>query len=334
MEASSLLFVGVESIQMATIAVETGKRGHVAMFPSAGMGHLTPFLHLARILAANHGFSITFITTKANVCLSETAHIEGIASSGFDIRVVQLEIRSSLSETRNESQDPIFAQWDALRRSMDALEQLLLTDLLCSFASRPPISAIITDSTLTTTLQITTKFSLPNYILFTTSAFLLGFFLYAPVLDSQGCDFSDEELILNIRAFAPLPTSQIPQPLKSKGSAFYRDFISNGSNALKASGILVNTFSDLEAPFLDALRSGKMLAGLPPVYPIGPLFLPSMSTMHSSAFKLPSNPDDDCNTAKLCLKWLDLQPARSVVYVSFGSRSAMSNSQITELASG
>lgn len=321
---------------MTTIA-ETGndtgksKRGHVAMFPSAGMGHLTPFLHLARILAANCGFSVTFITTKSNVCPSETAHIQGIASTGFDIRVVELEIRS---ETRNESQDPIFAQWDALRRSMNALEHLLVTDLLTSSASRPPISAIITDFTLTTTLQVTTKFSLPNYILFTGSALWLGFLLYAPVLHSQGHDFSDEELTWNIPGFPPLPTTEIPQPLKNKASALYRNFIADGSNALNASGILVNTFYDLEAPFLDALRSGKMMAGLPPVYPIGPLCVPSMSMMHSTALKLPSNSDDDRDTAKRCLKWLDLQPARSVVYVSFGSRSALSISQITELASG
>lgn len=78
---------------MATLAetqknTEGRKRGYIALFPSTGMGHLTTFLHLARILAANHGFSVTFITARANVCPSETAHIDGIASSGFNIRVV------------------------------------------------------------------------------------------------------------------------------------------------------------------------------------------------------------------------------------------------------
>lgn len=309
------------------------KKGHVAMFPSAGMGHFMPFLHLARVLAANFGFSVTFITTKGNVSPDETAHVQGIASSGFDIRVVELEIRSEL---RNKDEDPFFAQWEAIGRSMEALEHLLITDLLSFSASRPPISAIITDQTLTSTLQVTAKFNLPNYILFTASAFTLAFMLYAPIFVSRGYDFSDEELILNIPAFPPLPTTQIAQALKNKSHVFYRVFISSGTNLPKASGILVNTFTDLEAPFLDALRSGQVMEGLPPVYPIGPLFLPSLSTKHSNILKLPlsSHQDGEDGTAKRCLQWLDLQPARSVVYVSFGSRSAMSISQIAELATG
>jgi UDP:flavonoid glycosyltransferase YjiC (YdhE family) len=308
---------------------------HVAMFPSAGMGHFMPFLHLARVLAANCGFSVTFITTKGNVSPSETAHVQGIASWGLDIRVVQLEIRSLSSEGRKDD-DPFLAQWEAIGRSMEALEELLVTDLLNSSASRPPISAIITDPALTPSLHVTAKLKLPNYILFTASAFTLGFVLYAPVLVSQGYDFSDEELILNIPAFPPLPTTQIAQALKNKSHIFYKVFISSGTDFPKFSGILVNTFSELEAPFLDALRSGKVMEGLPPVYPIGPLFLPSMSMKHSNTLKLPLNPDqdDDDDTAKRCLQWLDLQPARSVVYVSFGSRSAMSVSQIAELAAG
>lgn len=314
---------------MATIAELNRAKGHIAMFPSAGMGHFMPFLHLARVLAANCGFSVTFITTKGSVSPAETTHIQGIVSSGLDIRVVELEIRSSSSSgKRNESADPFFEQWEAIGRSIDALEHLLMTDLLKSSASRPSISAIITDPTMTATFEITAKLKLPNYVLFTASAFTLGFMLYAPVLVSQGYDFSDEELILDIPGFPPLPTTHIAQALKSKSHAFYRFFMASGANVPKASGILVNTFSELEAPFLDALRSGQLMEKLPPVYPIGPLFLPSMSMKHSN------NKDNHDATAKRCLQWLDLQPARSVVYVSFGSRSAMSDSQITELATG
>lgn len=300
------------------VAVNGNKKSHVAMFPSAGMGHFMPFMHLARILAANHGLSVTFITTQNNVCPEETAHVRAIASSGLDIRVVELRDRSSTPQ--NKKEDPFFAKWEAIGRSMVALEELLSTDLLINEA---PISAIITDPTLTATLQVTTKLGVPNYILFTVSAFMIGFALYSPVLVSQGCDFGDEELVVNIPAFPPVTAKQIPQALKNKESAYHRVFISSGSDAPKASGFLVNTFHDLEAQFLDGLRSGRVMEGLPPIFPIGPLFLP---------FKM-SLPDED-DTAKACMQWLDCQPAKSVIYVSFGSRSAMSATQITELAMG
>ncbi|KAI3955302.1 hypothetical protein MKX01_039739, partial [Papaver californicum] len=33
---------------------------HIIMLPSPGMGHLIPFIELAKRLVLNHGFSVTF----------------------------------------------------------------------------------------------------------------------------------------------------------------------------------------------------------------------------------------------------------------------------------
>ena len=67
---------------------------------------------------------------------------------------------------------------------------------------------------------------------------------------------------------------------------------------------------------------------LPPVYLIGPIFLPLMSMKHSND----RNTDDA--TTKWWLQWLDLEPARSMVYVRFDNRSTKLDSNITELAIG
>jgi hypothetical protein len=83
------------------------KNGHVAIFPSIGMSHFMPFLHLARFLAINYDFSITFITTKGNISPSQTAHVQGITSSNLDIYMVQLAI-SSPSNGRNKDEGPFF----------------------------------------------------------------------------------------------------------------------------------------------------------------------------------------------------------------------------------
>ena len=44
--------------------------------------------------------------------------------------------------------------------------------------------------------------------------------------------------------------------------------------------------------------------------------------------------DNDNADAKRCLQWMDLQPTRLVVYVSFGSSSTVSDYQIMKLAIG
>ena len=72
-----------------------------------------------------------------------------------------------------------------------------------------------------------------------------------------------------------------------------------------------------------ALREGSVAAGFPPVYSVGPLAPVSFTTAGEPAKDPASH-----------MEWLDAQPARSVVYVSFGSRKAISKDQLRELAGG
>ncbi|RDY01069.1 7-deoxyloganetin glucosyltransferase, partial [Mucuna pruriens] len=98
--------------------------------------------------------------------------------------------------------------------------------------------------------------------------------------------------------------------------------------AKHASAIILNTFDDLEHhDVLDELSSI-----LPPVYPFGPLTLLLLNHVT----------DEDLNTIESnlweedreCLKWLDNNEPKSVVYVSFGSITVMTNDQLIEFAWG
>jgi 2-hydroxyflavanone C-glucosyltransferase len=75
----------------------------------------------------------------------------------------------------------------------------------------------------------------------------------------------------------------------------------------------------LEPEAIAALRDGTVAAGFPPVFAVGPL-------------RPVTFPADE--PAGNYMEWLDEQPARSVVYVSFGSRKAVSPDQLRELAAG
>lgn len=55
-------------------------QAHVVLLPSAGMGHLAPFLRLAALLSQNHRCQLTLITTHPTISLAESSFISGFLS--------------------------------------------------------------------------------------------------------------------------------------------------------------------------------------------------------------------------------------------------------------
>ncbi|KAA8530408.1 hypothetical protein F0562_005117 [Nyssa sinensis] len=209
------------------------------------------------------------------------------------------------------SEDPFYVQYETIRRSSH-----LLSPLLSSLS--PPLSALITDMSLTSTvIPVTQALNLPNYILFTSSAKMLTLFLSFHTIDCLEERDSDEMMgVIKIPGLQPIPKSWIPPPLLSNiDNLLKTHIIENGKKMIQSNGILINTFESSEQESLVALNDGRVVNGLPSVTAIGP-FAP-------------------CNFEKnQPLAWLDDQPVGSVMYVSFGSRTAMSREQIRELGDG
>uniref|UniRef100_J3M932 Uncharacterized protein n=1 Tax=Oryza brachyantha TaxID=4533 RepID=J3M932_ORYBR len=109
-------------------------------------------------------------------------------------------------------------------------------------------------------------------------------------------------------------------------SAVYKAMMDLERRNIRCSnGFLVNTVESLEAPVLDALRDslGHRGPGLPPFYCVGPL-IEEAGERNESAER------------HECLAWLDRQPERSVVFLSFGSIVVGNHSekQLKEIAAG
>ncbi|KAM0832266.1 hypothetical protein ACQ4PT_065015 [Festuca glaucescens] len=99
---------------------------------------------------------------------------------------------------------------------------------------------------------------------------------------------------------------------------------SEATNCAKAGALILNTFENLEADVLAALRSEY-----PCIYTIGPLgsLLNEVSAVDSSTSGLSLWMQDT-----ECLTWLETQEARSVVYVNFGSHTVLTPAQLAEFA--
>ena len=93
---------------------------------------------------------------------------------------------------------------------------------------------------------------------------------------------------------------------------------------LRARGVILNTFEDLDGPLLSQMRH-KFLR----VFAVGPLHahlnygrvLVAKPTPFTSSF---------CELDRSCLTWLDSQPLKSVLYVSFGSITTITRERLME----
>ncbi|KAL1317521.1 hypothetical protein HN51_069774 [Arachis hypogaea] len=280
---------------------------HVALLPSAGMGHLTPFLRLAAMLCHHHCY-VTLITPKPTVSNAESNLLSKFFSAFPQVNQLNLHLLPSSSHTANA--DPFFLQFDAIRRSCH-----LLHPLLSSLS--PPLSSFVYDMTLISpVLPVATAIGVPHYILFTSSASMFCFYSYFPkaaesISDGDGID---------IPGFSSVSKSSLPPQLLDRDGIYRKIFLEDSPKVTKLHGVFLNTFEEVESKTLKALNAGEVVKDMPPVHALGPF--------------VPCYEFEGLGERGESLKWLDKQPNGSVIYVCFGSRIALKSNQIREIGDG
>eukprot|EP00253_Pinus_taeda_P004088 PITA_04088 len=298
------------------------RKPHVAIFPSGGMGHLIPFSEFAQRLSAHHGFTVTFITCKWMLSgpRMQKAYSERIKSSqGLDIRFVQLpHVEIQEEGVQHMKVETMISK--LLENSKGFVESFLTSLQIDDSIS--PVSAFITDFFCSTMFDVTAKLDIPTYLFFTSPASALSVMLCLPKLVSEmQVSFKDADFNIEIPGVMPIPVKDVPTPVQDRSDDAFHWFVKHSSRLPEATGILINTFEELEGEQIKALRDGKVdptdARRMPQIYPVGPL-------ISSSPVEYKAD----------CLKWLDKQPPSSVLFVSFGSGAVLSRAQITELAMG
>ncbi|MCD7446021.1 hypothetical protein HAX54_031504 [Datura stramonium] len=100
----------------------------------------------------------------------------------------------------------------------------------------------------------------------------------------------------------------------------------------QAHGLILNTFEDLDGPFLSCIRSYSAKT-----YAIGPIHLhlkTRLAAKQTTSVMLSSNSNSLWEEDQSSIKWLDAQPMGSVIYVSFGSLVVVSREEILEFWHG
>ncbi|EAZ36908.1 hypothetical protein OsJ_21252 [Oryza sativa Japonica Group] len=285
----------------------------VVLFPSLGVGHLAPMLELAAV-CIRHGLAVTVaVPDPATTAPAFSAALRKYASRlpSLSVHPLPPPPHPPASSGADAAAHPLLRMLAVLRAHAPALGDLL----------RGPHAAraLVADMFSVYALDVAAELGVPGYLLFCTGATNLAVFLRLPrfCAGSSGSLRELGDAPVSFPGVRPLPASHLPEEVLDRGTDISAAMLDAFDRMADARGILVNTFDALEGPGVAALRDGRCLSNraTPPVYCVGPLITDGGAEEERHP----------------CLAWLDAQPERSVVFLCFGSRGALSPEQVAVL---
>uniref|UniRef100_A0A0A8YT67 Glycosyltransferase n=1 Tax=Arundo donax TaxID=35708 RepID=A0A0A8YT67_ARUDO len=285
---------------------------HVAMLATPGMGHLIPLAELARRLASRHGATATLLTFASTASATQRAFLATLPPSVASRPLPPVDLsdlpRGAAIETRMSEE---------CARSVPAL-----TGILAWLRETTRLVAFVTDMFGLRSFDAARDAGVERrYLFLPVNLHAVSLLLHIPELvASVPGEFRDLAEPVRLPGCVPIPGPDIISPLQDRSNPSYRAILYMAERCLDADAFLVNSFYAVEPEVAKVLRQPE--PGRPPVYQIGPLILTN------------GRGTDAASPRAACLEWLDRQPARSVIYVSFGSGGALPTEEMSELALG
>ncbi|XP_057804598.1 7-deoxyloganetic acid glucosyl transferase-like [Salvia miltiorrhiza] len=290
---------------------------HVMVFPLPLQGPLNAMLKLAELLCIG-GIQITFLVTD-----HIHRHFNIQTHPAFLIRTIS----DGLPENHPREGGKYLEMFESLRTNTRPLFKELL--LQSGAGGGSPISCVIADGVLGFTFDVANEVGIPIFDVRTLSAACLWLFYSLPkLITSRELPFIGDDLDEMVKSVPgmgrylrrrDLPSFCRSGDLDDPSIRFYQtETIENP----RACGLILNTFEELEAPIL-----AEMHNVCPNIYAVGPLHA------HLKA-KLAAFPNSLWEEDRSCLTWLDSQPLKSVLYLSFGSLATLSRYQLMEFWHG
>ncbi|CAL5052345.1 unnamed protein product [Urochloa decumbens] len=296
---------------------------HVAMLPFMAKGHAMPLLHLSRLLLRRGlASAVTFLATPREAPFIRAA-VAGLPGAA----VVELPFPSSTSaaapaapqSTEDLSSPSASGLLDLV--SAAAALRLAFADALARLDPRPDL--LVHDGFLAWAEDAAAELAVPRLVSLGIGAFasyVAGAVVaqkpHALVGGSPSEPFELDGLPgLRLTKADLHPPFDDPEP-----AGPHWDFVCACRAATASSrGTIVNTFYELESPYIDRWNQEIPLK----MWPVGPLCLAIEPAVQAAL-------DSDL------AGWLDSRLAmdRPVLYVAFGSQAALSRAQLEEIATG
>ncbi|KAJ7974123.1 Glycosyltransferase [Quillaja saponaria] len=291
----------------------------IVLYPTPAIGHLISMIELGKlILTHKPSLSIHILIATAPYSGGSTASYIATVSSTIpsitfhNLPTVTLAPNFAASTPNHET-----LTFEVIRLNNPNVHQALL-----SISESYSIQAFIMDFFCSQSLSVTSQLNIPAYYFFTSGATSFAYFLYFPTIHNTTTKSLKElNTTLNIPGVPPMPSSDMPKPLLERTDKAYEYLLNSSLLAPKTAGAIINTFEFLEPKAIKAISDGLCMpdSPSPPIYCIGPLI---------------ADRGDGSDSGHECLKWLDSQPSKSVVFLCFGSLGLFSKEQLKEIALG
>ncbi|KAK1613121.1 hypothetical protein QYE76_036794 [Lolium multiflorum] len=293
---------------------------HALVIPYPAQGHVIPLLEVAHALA-DRGFAVTFVNTEFN-------HARVVAAGagledGGRVRFVAVPDGMASGEDRNQ-----LVRLTMLMEEFMAprVEELVLASGESSGAGGK-ITCMVTDYNVGSwALQVARRTGIRSAAVWPASAAvmatLLGFdkLIEDKIIDAEdGSALGDKPFQLSpdmpLMHSAHLSWNCIGD--HDQQAALFRYLVEGVRAIEQCDFVICNSFQDAEPAAFSLF---------PNVLPVGPLLTGERNGKAVGHFWKPEDEE--------CMSWLDAQPARSVVYVAFGSFTMFNRRQFEELALG
>ncbi|XP_022978080.1 7-deoxyloganetic acid glucosyltransferase-like [Cucurbita maxima] len=310
---------------------QEGDVPHVLIFPFPAQGHVNSMLKLAELLSLS-GLRITFLNIH-RIHQKLTLHSDIL--SRFS-RFPNFQFRTITDGLT--PQNRTLGMFSDLIRRLNSVTKPLLTQMLLSGELGPNPTCIILDGLFNFIVDVDAQPKIPVFSFRTISACSFWAYSFVPMLieDGQLPIKGEEDMdrmidgvtgMENVLRCRDLPSFC---RLKDPSDPTLQHGVTQTIQSLKAHSLIFNTFEDLEGPILSGLRRR-----CPNIYAIGPLH--SLLKSRLSGEESPFGSESFNNLWEVdrsCLAWLDAQPSKSVIYVSFGSVVVMGDGQFREFWHG
>ncbi|XP_052478886.1 7-deoxyloganetic acid glucosyltransferase isoform X8 [Gossypium raimondii] len=301
---------------------------HVLIFPLPIQGHINSMIKLAELLAIA-GFKLTFLNSHHNherlVKFNNiAAHFERYP--GFEFKTITDGLPLD---------HPRAGSWflDMFEDTMEPKMKQSLREVLVN--SSPPVDCIIADGLLGFALDVAKEVGIP--IIFFCTSSPCSFWVYYSIPDIiqvgelpiNGSEDMDR-LITTVPGMETyLRCRDLPTYCRKLDfeDSIMKLVVKQTRKSLQADALILNTAEELDGPILSQIRTK-----CPRVYAVGPLHAQlntRLNAKHGESYDHISNTLWEVD--KSCIFWLNKQPNRSVIYVSFVSITSMSREQLVEL---
>ncbi|WOL19939.1 hypothetical protein Cni_G28741 [Canna indica] len=275
---------------------------HVAIICFPAAGQINPMFEFAKLLHF-HGFCITFINTDFRVLSNGGSSVAALAESSDCFRFES--VPDGYSPSASDSFDVEELDSSVIRTCGEPIEQLVrkLCEPSPSSDALPPLTCVISNFLMTFSAGVE-KLGIPRCKL--PNKWIFGY----PIDWIAGMK---NIRLRDISSFIRTTTLD---------NIFIKQAIKRVRFALNSTGIILNTFEDVETEAINAIKTL-----IPQIYIVGPIFMHAPTPKDSIRLSLW---EEDNN----CKKWLNTQKKTAVIYVSFGSLTTLTRAQILEFAWG